>query len=185
MGKRILVIRHGETIKEKLIKNNFINKSKNIALYISFFKNYKKIYFVSSPIERCIETAEMVITEVNNLLKTNYINTIDNNLKRWDKKYESREDSYIRAMNYRDQVKKIDSDLIVIFTHSSMVNKLVFGLVKKKINTKEYKNIIKNNKKLIHGSVSVVKFDKNVKYNIDDDILINNKNNDNFLSAQV
>ena len=88
-------------------------------------------------------------------------------------------------MNYRDQVKKIDSDLIVIFTHSSMVNKLVFGLVKKKINTKEYKNIIKNNKKLIHGSVSVVKFDKNVKYNIDDDILINNKNNDNFLSAQV
>ena len=89
-GKKIIVIRHGETKKEKLIKKNFIAKLKNIASYISFFKNYKTIYFLCSPIERCIETAEMVITEVNNLLKTNFIYIIDDNLKRWDKKYESR-----------------------------------------------------------------------------------------------
>ena len=170
--KKIIFLRHGKTKNEHLIKDEFITIAKNIAKMIAKIitleKLYENVYFVSSPLERCIDTASMVISEVNTLLKTNYKNNTDEKLKRWEKGKETREKSYERAINFRTELKKINSPLIIVISHSSMIPKLVYGSVINKYSNKEFKKeCIKDKGKLVHGSFSIVKFDKQVKYNID------------------
>lgn len=170
--KKIIFLRHGKTKNEHLIKDEFITIAKNIAKVIAkiitFEKLNESVYFVSSPLERCVETSEMVISEVNVLLKNNYKNNIDEKLKRWTKEEETREESYERAINYRKELKKMNSRLIIVISHSSMIPKLVLGSVINKYNNKEFKDeCIKDRAKLVHGGFSIVKFDKQVKYNID------------------
>ena len=170
--KKVFFLRHGKTKDEHLLKDEFIDTAKHIAKliakFISLDKKYKNLYFVSSPLERCVETSNMVISELNALLNTDYKNHTDEKLKRWTKEEETREESYERAINYRKQLKKIDSPLIIVISHSSMIPKLVFGAVSKKYNKDEFKeDCIKDNGKLIHGGLSIVKFDKEVKYNFE------------------
>ena len=176
--KKIIFLRHGKTKNEHLIKDEFITIAKNIAKVIvkiiTLEKLNENVYFVSSPLERCIDTANMVLSEVNALLKTNYKNNTDEKLKRWTKEEETREDSYKRAINYRKELKKINSPLIIVISHSSMIPKLVFGSVINKYNNKEFKEeCIKDRAKLLHGGFSIVKFDKQVKYNIDSENIKN------------
>lgn len=165
MTKKIIFVRHGKTKDEKLLKEQFKDYALSIAKYISLEKHSKKIHFVSSPLERCVNTAEMIISELNKLLNTNYKNNVDEKLSRWEKEKETREDSYERALKYRKEIKKIHNKLIVVISHSSMLPKLVLGSLKNKFNPDEYKELIKENNKLKHGYISVVNFDKDLKYN--------------------
>ena len=180
-GNRIILVRHGETDKkENLIKDLYLKKAKIIANYMTLFKNYKTIHFICSPIERCIDTADILISEVNNLLNTNYVKTIDEKLRRWDKEIETREDSYNRAIDYSKSIENLKNCLIILTSNSSIIPKLAYGLVKGKYKKKEFKEIIKNKKKLIKGSVCIINIDKSIKYNIGDDEMIetfNKKNN--------
>ena len=165
MRLKIILIRHGKTKDEKLLTEKFIPIASDIAKFISLEKNCDDIYFVSSPLDRCVESIEIIISEVNKLLNTEYKNNTDIKLSRWEKGQESREDSYIRALEYRKQIKKIKKPLIVLLSHSSMLPKLTYGFVNKKIKYDNFKKNIKNNDKLEHGYISVVDFDKDFKYN--------------------
>ena len=166
---RIIVMRHGKTDKnENLIKEIYMEKAVIIANYMTLFKNYNTIHFLCSPVERCIDTMDILIKEVNNLLKTNYVKSIDNELRRWDKKNESRNDSYNRSINYRINIENLSNCLIVLVSNSSIIPRLVYGLVNKKYNKTEFNKLINNKKKLTDGSVCVVNIDKSIIYNIDD-----------------
>ena len=165
MCKKIIFVRHGKTKDEKLLKDKFKDIAVSIAKFLSTLRNNRKIYFVSSPLERCIDSSQMIITELNTLLNTNYKINIDNKLSRWDKETETREQSYNRAIQYKKQIKKIKNPLIVVISHSSMLPKLIYGCVKDNIKKKDFKEIIKNNKKLNHGFISDVNYNKDFKYN--------------------
>ena len=167
MRLKIILIRHGQTKDEKLLTDKFIPISRNIAKYISLEKNSNNIHFLSSPLDRCVESINMIISEVNKLLNTEYKNNTDIALTRWEKEEESREDSYKRGLQYRKQIKKIKKPLIVLVSHSSMLPKITYGLVNRKIKYEKFKKNIKDNEKLEHGYISVVNFDKNFKYNFE------------------
>jgi hypothetical protein len=163
--KKIIFVRHGTTKNEILIKEKFKKDAESIAKFIRM-ENNNNIYFVSSPLERCIDTGKMIIYELNKLLNTNYEINIDDELRRWTKEDEAREDSYKRGFEYRKELKKIKHSLVVVISHSSMLPCLINGAVIKKFKRPEFKKtVIGDNGKLKHGYISVVKFDKKVKYN--------------------
>jgi hypothetical protein len=166
--KKVIVIRHGKTHKEQLLKEEFEEKSKNIAKMISNQKNNKNIIFLSSPLDRCVESANMIIDKVNKLLNTKYKIILDDNLKSWNKNTETREESFERAEKYYKNIKHLDNPLIILISNSSIIPRLVFGLVSKKMSYSEYKNeILKKNKRLIYGATAIIKYQSKVKeYNI-------------------
>jgi len=146
--KYIIVIRHGPTHSDESINyNSFIEFITELVTYMkNFFKdkniNINEIIpkIISSPYERCVDTSKFITTYLDVLRNNN--NKLDiklnNNLKRWDSKSESRAESVERAITYGNHIFKKVSDepghkINIYITHSSIIPGLVSGIVGKKL----------------------------------------------------
>ena len=129
-----MVIRHADTNKDQSINvENFMNVlNKQIILIVKIIKKYKikNINIMSSPFERCYDTALIITNSINLLLKTNYIVEKNEHLTRWNKKEEDRTQSKIRSYKYGKNMSLNNSTLTIMITHSSIIPSLCAGLSK-------------------------------------------------------
>jgi broad specificity phosphatase PhoE len=152
-----MVIRHADTYKNQSINvENFMNVlNKQINLIVKIIKKYKlkEIKIMSSPFERCYDTALIITNFLNLLLKTNYTVEKNENLTRWNIKEEDREQSKIRSHEYGKNMSSNNSTLTIMITHSSIIPSLCAGL--SKMDLRVFKK--KYNENLNNCGVSFIK----------------------------
>ena len=161
----VFMMRHGDTFKDQTLdykkyEKQANNNVKNISKMTNFVKNDDSQKFIihCSPYLRCIETAKLLKKKIKEYdSDVEIIIKKDDNLSRWDKGREPRENSYVRARAYGKEIKKYlvnnDKNYCYFFiTHSSILFYLIEGLLNKEIN---------KNKKIKSGAFYVVDHVKN------------------------
>ena len=164
----IFILRHCNTEKnQNIIPSEYDQKLK--ILYKIIKKVIKKypsleIKFYTSPIKRCIDTCNLITEYLTSkkLIKCKII--IDDDLKRWDKGNEKRENSYERAFEYAKKFSKIQNEMNFYITHSSMIPRLTYGFIKNSMTFKIYKKKYME-EKLKHNSIAIIKNNELKKYN--------------------
>lgn len=164
----LFILRHCNTTKDQhIIPSEYEQKLKILHAFINKVKQHHKnlkIKFIISPLERCIETCDLIKNFFEKKYKENYEVIIDEKLKRWDVGIESRENSYKRAFDYSKKFT-YNNEICFIITHSSLIPRMVYGFIEKSMSFKDYeKKYMK--KKLDHNSFAIVKNGELKKYNI-------------------
>jgi broad specificity phosphatase PhoE len=147
MNKYVIVLRHGPTHSNETINyNSFINFIGDMVLFITNFLSSKglnindvspKIF--TSPFSRCNDTGKLLASHLNVINGKNKIKVkIDDGVKRWDHKNESREMSISRSFNYGGKIfEKINSlkepSVYIFITHSSIIPSYISGIVGRKL----------------------------------------------------
>jgi broad specificity phosphatase PhoE len=146
-NKYVIVLRHGPTHSNETINyNSFVNFISEMVVFLTNFLSSKgldvnnvtpKIY--TSPYPRCKDTGKLLASYLEVIRNNKKVKVdIDEGVKRWDSKNETREMSIKRANNYGGQIykkvgAKTEACVYIYVSHSSIIPGLISGIVGRKL----------------------------------------------------